>query len=85
MDERLLGYRLALDLNHSQTEAALSHVGARRFAFNQMLAVVTANLAQRAAERSYGIPPELLTPSVDWSAYGLQRLWNEIVESNDWS
>ncbi|MFF1633464.1 IS607 family element RNA-guided endonuclease TnpB [Leifsonia sp. NPDC058248] len=76
MGERLLAYRFALDLNQSQTETALSHVGGRRFAYNQMLAVVTANLAQRHAERSYGIPPELLTPSVDRSAFGLQKLWN---------
>ena len=34
---------------------------AQRFAFNWGLARVTANLGQREAERSYGVPEELLT------------------------
>lgn len=74
--ERLLAYRFALDLNQAQTAKAVSHVGARRFAFNHMLAAVKANLGQREAERSYGIAEELLTPSLDWSAYGLRKAWN---------
>ena len=76
MDERVLGYRFALDLNYSQRTAALSHVGARRFAFNHMLALVKAILDQRDSERSYGVEAELLTPGLDWSAYGLLKRWN---------
>ncbi len=80
MVERLVAYRFALDLNQAQTAAALSHVGARRFTFNHMLALVKANIDQRAAERSYGIPDDLLTPALDWSAYGLRELWNSRKE-----
>lgn len=74
--ERILAYRFALDLNQAQTRAALSHVGARRFAYNHMLALVRAILDQREAERSYGVSDELLTPYVGWSAYSLRKAWN---------
>ena len=74
--ERLIAYRYALDLTPAQSTAALSHVGARRFAFNHMLALVKSVMSQREAERSYGIPDELLTPPMDWSACGLRKLWN---------
>lgn len=44
----------------------LSHCGAQRFAFNWALDLVSANLRQRAAERSYGIAESELTPAVGW-------------------
>ena len=53
----------------------LSHCGAARFAFNWGLDRVRAGLAQREAERSYGVAEELLTP-VPWSLYALRREWN---------
>ena len=53
-----------------------SHCGAARFAYNHMLAVVKANLGQRAAEKSYGLTGDELTPSVGWSAYSLRKTWN---------
>lgn len=74
--EVVQGYKFALDPTPSQAEALASHCGAARFAFNTMLAVVKANLDQRTAERTYGIGNEDLTPSVNWSAFGLQREWN---------
>jgi hypothetical protein len=40
-----------------------SHCGAARFAYNHMLAHVTAVAAQRAAERSYGLTEAELTPA----------------------
>lgn len=76
MAERLVGYQFALDLNRAQTEAARAHMGARRFAQNRMLDLVKSNLSQREAERSYGISPGQLTPSVNWSAFALQKQWN---------
>jgi putative transposase len=70
-------YRFALDPATVQVEALRSHCGAARFAFNWVLGVVKANLDQRAAERSYGIAEELLTPVVPWNLYALRRLWNQ--------
>jgi len=39
--------------------------------------VVTANLAQREAERSYGLSGDQLTPAVSWSAFALRKRWNQ--------
>jgi hypothetical protein len=50
--------------------------GAARFASNQGLARIHADLAQRGAERSYGLDGGELTPSVNWSAYSLRKEWN---------
>ncbi|MGH3852301.1 MAG: TetR/AcrR family transcriptional regulator [Pseudonocardiaceae bacterium] len=47
------------------------------FHYNFGLALVTANLDQRAAERSYGVSEDQLTPAVSWSAFGLRKIWNE--------
>lgn len=69
-------YKFALDLTPAQTSSALSHVGGKRFVYNHMLAAVKANLSQREAERSYGIVDADLTPSLNWSAYGLRATWN---------
>jgi putative transposase len=69
-------FLFALDPTPAQEQAFRSHCGAQRFAFNFGLALVRANLDQRAAERSYGIPEPDLTPAVSWSAYGLRRAWN---------
>jgi putative transposase len=38
---------------------------------------VKANLDQRAAEKSYGIPGDQLTPSLSWSSYSLRKDWNQ--------
>jgi putative transposase len=56
------GYQFALDPTPAQADALLSHAGGARFAYNAMLAAVTANLPQRAAERPYGISDGDLTP-----------------------
>jgi putative transposase len=42
------------------------------------LARVKANLGQREAERSYGVPEELLTPAVSWSAWRLRKDFNAV-------
>jgi choline dehydrogenase-like flavoprotein len=39
---------------------------------------VKANLGQRHAETSYGLPADELTPAVPWSAYGLRKTWNQV-------
>jgi len=69
-------YRFALDLTPSQERAVLAHAGAARVAYNWGLARVKAVMDQRAAERSYGTPDELLTPAVGWNLAALRKAWN---------
>ncbi len=69
-------YRFALDLTPGQQRAALSHAGAARVAHNWALARVKAVMDQRAAERSYGISDDLLTPPMSWTLPALRRAWN---------
>jgi putative transposase len=71
-------YRFALDPSPAREAALRSHCGAQRFAFNWGLARVKANLAQREAERSYGIPGQELTPAAGWSAWELRREFNRV-------
>jgi hypothetical protein len=66
-------YRFALDPTPAQVSMLESHCGAARFAFNDMLGVVKANLDQRSAERSYGIAQEQLTPAQGWSLAKLRK------------
>lgn len=70
-------YRFALDPTPRQIRALARHAGAARLAFNWGLAAVQANLAQRAAERSYGIGEDDLTPALNWSLYSLRKAWNQ--------
>ncbi|MEU6431895.1 IS607 family element RNA-guided endonuclease TnpB [Microbispora sp. NPDC046973] len=69
-------YRYALNPTPAQARALASHCGAARVAFNWGLALVKANLAQREAEKSYGIPDDQLTPPLSWSMYSLRKAWN---------
>ncbi|MGN9779648.1 IS607 family element RNA-guided endonuclease TnpB [Micromonospora sp. H33] len=69
-------YRFALDLSPGQERALLGHAGAARTAYNWGLERVKAVLDQRAAERSYGIGSEHLTPTVGWTLPALRRSWN---------
>jgi len=64
---RATTFRFTLDLTGEQHQRLLAHAGAFRLAFNHQLGRVKANLAQRAAERSYGIPDADLTPGLSWS------------------
>lgn len=73
----LQAYRFAVDPNAVQLGRFVSHAGGARFAYNAMLAVVKANFAQRAAERSYGIAEDALTPAVSWSFQSLRNDWNQ--------
>jgi putative transposase len=69
-------YRYALDLTAGQERDVLAHAGAARVAHNWALAKVKAVMGQRTAERSYGVPEGLLTPSLSWSLAGLRQAWN---------
>ena len=77
MSAVLQAYQFALDPTPGQDAALRSHCGGQRRAFNWGLARVKANLDQRAAEKTYGIPEQQLTPSVPWSAYSLRKDWNQ--------
>jgi putative transposase len=74
-------YRFALDPIPTQEEALRSHAGACNFAFNTMLAAVKSNLDQRAAEKSYGLHEDELTPCLGWSMRSLRNEWNRIKHS----
>lgn len=69
-------YRFALDPTPTQEAVLNSHAGARNFAFNTMLAAVKASLDQRAAEKTYGLAADELTPSLGWSMRALRDEWN---------
>lgn len=69
-------FRFALHPTPTQTRVLVSNAGAARFAYNHMLALVKAVLEQRAAELSYGIIEEHLTPSFRWSLPALRKVWN---------
>jgi putative transposase len=70
-------YKYALDPAPAQERSLSSHAGAARFARNYMLGLVKATLGQRAAERTYGIAEEDLTPALGWSLPALRREWNQ--------
>ncbi|MFD4459974.1 IS607 family element RNA-guided endonuclease TnpB [Nocardia sp. NPDC058480] len=76
-DSVVHAYVFALDPTPTQQDMLQSHCGAQRFAYNWGLAMVRAVLAQRDAERSYGVAEPDLTPHVNWSAYALRKRWNE--------
>jgi putative transposase len=57
-----------------------SHCGGQRRAFNWGLGLIKTNLDQRAAERSYGLSDDELTPPVNWSAYSLRKTWNQVKD-----
>ncbi len=69
-------YRFALDASPGQVRAFWSHAGAARKAHNTMLALVMAVMEQRAAERSYGVAEDRLTPALSWTLPSLRREWN---------
>jgi putative transposase len=73
-------YRFALDPTPRQVRDLLRHAGAARVAYNWGLARIKANLDQRAAEGSYGIIDDDLTPVVGWSLYAMRRDWNQAKE-----
>ncbi len=71
-------YLFALDPTDAQVGQFRSHCGAQRVAYNWVLARVRANWEQRAAEQTYGLTGDQLTPWVDTCAYGLRMAWNAV-------
>jgi putative transposase len=74
-------YQFALAPTPVQDTQLRSHCGGQRYAYNWGLAQVKVNLDQRAAEKSYDIPADQLTPSVSWSAYSLRKTWNQAKDA----
>jgi len=64
---RATTFRFTLDPNCEQHQRLLAHAGAARLAYNHHLWRVRANLAQRDAERSYGVAEADLTPPLSCS------------------
>jgi putative transposase len=58
----------------SQATVLAGYCGTARAAYNTLLYRVTANLSQRASERSYGLTGVDLTPAVSWHKFGLEKL-----------
>lgn len=75
---RGIAFDYALDPTAEQVRRFGMYAGAARFTFNHHLTRVQANLDQRAAERSYGLPDNELTPSLSWSEFSF------IGEMNSW-
>lgn len=69
-----------LDVSPSEERLLLSYCGARRFAYNWVLATVKGNLEVRRAEREAGVPEDELTPAVSWKASRLGTLWNQVKD-----
>ncbi|MCO8129368.1 IS607 family element RNA-guided endonuclease TnpB [Acidimicrobiia bacterium EGI L10123] len=64
----------------SEERLLMSYCGARRFAYNWVLATVKTNLETRRAEREAGVPEDELTPAVSWKAKRLSTLWNSVKD-----
>ncbi|MCA1846687.1 MAG: transposase, partial [Actinobacteria bacterium] len=65
-------------MSASEERLLVSYCGARRFAYNWVLGLVTKNLAIRRSERAAGVAEDRLTPAVSWSYVALDRRWHEV-------
>lgn len=70
------GYRVELAPTHEQRQRLGQHAGLSRVVENFCLERVKAALAQREAEKTYGIADKDLT-AVPWSAPALERAWRQ--------
>ena len=68
---RAVTFRFTLNPSAELEQVLFAHAGAFRFAFNHQLGRVLANLDQRAAEKSYGVPDAELTQTLSWSKVSL--------------
>jgi putative transposase len=80
---RAMSFRFTLDVSDAQEQVLLQHAGASRLAFNHHLGRVKANLAQRAAEKSYGVPESELTPVLSWSKVSFINHMNAWKDGRD--
>jgi putative transposase len=80
---RATTFRFTLDPTSARSEQLFQHAGAFRKAFNHQVGRVKANLDQRAAERSYGIPDSELTPRLSWSKVSFINHMNAWKDGRD--
>ena len=66
-----------LDVSPSEERLLVSYCGARRFAYNWVIGLVSENLAIRRAERAAGVAEDRLTPAASWSYVALDKRWHE--------
>ncbi|GMA25064.1 transposase [Luteimicrobium album] len=71
----LQGFRVELAPDAAQGSRLAQHAGLHRVVFNHCLAHVVAVMGQRAAERTYGLRDDELTPAMGWSAPALEKYW----------
>jgi putative transposase len=74
------GLVFPLDVSPSEERLLASYCGARRFAYNWVVGLVTQNLAVRRAERAAGVAEDRLTPAVSWSSQSLGVRWNQVKD-----
>ncbi len=75
------GVVFVLDPTPAQERLLRSYAGAARRAHNWALEQVQSNLSIRSVERATGTPEARLTQPLSWSAYSLNKLWNESKEA----
>jgi putative transposase len=80
---RATTFRFTLDVNDAQEQVLLQHAGAARLAFKHHLGRVRANLAQRAAEKTYGLAESDLTPALSWSKVSFINHMNAWKDGRD--
>lgn len=73
--------RFPLDPSSTQNRLLHSYAGSYRVAYNWALRTVKANLEVRAAERAAGVAEACLSRSISWSAYALNKRWNQVKEA----
>jgi putative transposase len=66
--------KLRLNPSGAQVELLRGYCGTARAAYNTLLFQVKANLGQRAAEKTYGVADQDLTPALSWHKFGLEKL-----------
>lgn len=69
------GYVLEIAPEETQIEKLYRQSGLSRVVFNHVLARVKVIIGQRAAERTYGIPDDQLTPAMAWNKESLETYW----------
>ncbi|WP_344233295.1 IS607 family element RNA-guided endonuclease TnpB [Kribbella hippodromi] len=77
----LRAYKYALKPTRRQARYLDGHCGAARKAFNWGLGRVKAVMDQRAAEATYGIAAELMTPAISWTMYSFRKEWNQVKDA----
>jgi putative transposase len=69
--------KLRLEPSPAQVELLRGYCGTARAAYNIPLYQVRANVGQRAAEKTYDIAADDVTPALPWHRFGLEKLLRE--------